>query len=244
MGKVFLIGAGPGDPELMTLKAVRALRAADVVMVDDLVNRECLAHARPDARIIRVGKRGGCRSTPQRFIDKLLVRYAKQGRTIARLKGGDPFVFGRGGEEMLALTQAGIEVEVIPGITAGLGVPAALGIPVTHRQIARGVIFLTGHTEDGSEPNWDALARSGLTLVIYMGVSRLQRIVAELRKAGMPAEMPACVIENGTLESQRQLVTTLGNLSAEGFGSPAIVVIGDVVRFARAAAAVPTAKAA
>ena len=244
MGKVFLIGAGPGDPELMTLKAVRALRGADVVLVDDLVNRECLAHARPDAKIIHVGKRGGCRSTPQRFIDKLLVRYAKQGRTIARLKGGDPFVFGRGGEEMLALTQAGIEVEVVPGITAGLGVPAALGIPVTHRQIARGVIFLTGHTEDGSEPNWDALARSGLTLVIYMGVSRLQRIVAELRKAGMPAEMPACVIENGTLETQRQRVTTLGNLSAEGFGGPAIVVVGDVVRFAQVAAAVPTARAA
>lgn len=228
----------------MTLKAVRALGAADVVLVDDLVNHECLAHARADARIIRVGKRGGCRSTPQRFIDKLLVRYAKQGRTIARLKGGDPFVFGRGGEEMLALTQAGIEVEVIPGITAGLGVPAALGIPVTHRQIARGVIFLTGHTEDGSEPNWDALVRSGLTLVIYMGVSRLQRIVAELRKAGMLAEMPACVIENGTLESQRQRVTTLGNLSAEGFGSPAIVVVGDVVRFAQVAAAVPAARAA
>ena len=244
MGKVFLIGAGPGDPELMTLKAVRALRAADVVLVDDLVNRECLAHARPGARIIRVGKRGGCRSTPQRFIDKLLVRYAKQGRTIARLKGGDPFVFGRGGEEMLALIQAGIEVEVIPGITAGLGVPAALGIPVTHRRMARGVIFLTGHTEDGSEPNWDALARCGLTLVIYMAVSRLQRIVAELRKAGMPAEMPACVIENGTLESQRQRVTTLGNLTAEGFGSPAIVVIGDVVRFAQVAAAVPAARAA
>jgi uroporphyrin-III C-methyltransferase len=244
MGKVFLIGAGPGDPELMTLKAVRALGAADVVLVDDLVNHECLAHARADARIIRVGKRGGCRSTPQRFIDKLLVRYAKQGRTIARLKGGDPFVFGRGGEEMLALTQAGIEVEVIPGITAGLGVPAALGIPVTHRQIARGVIFLTGHTEDGSEPDWNALVRSGLTLVIYMGVSRLQRIVAELRKAGMPADMPACVIENGTLETQRQRVTTLGNLSAEGFGSPAIVVVGEVVRFAQLATAVPAARAA
>jgi len=244
MGKVFLIGAGPGDPELMTLKAVRALGAADVVLVDDLVNHECLAHARADARIIRVGKRGGCRSTPQRFIDKLLVRYAKQGRTIARLKGGDPFVFGRGGEEMLALTEAGIEVEVIPGITAGLGVPAALGIPVTHRQIARGVIFLTGHTEDGSEPDWNALVRSGLTLVIYMGVSRLQRIVAELRKAGMPADMPACVIENGTLETQRQRVTTLGNLSAEGFGSPAIVVVGEVVRFAQLATAVPAARAA
>ena len=244
MGKVFLIGAGPGDPELMTLKAVRALRAADVVLVDELVNRECLAHARPDAKIIRVGKRGGCRSTPQRFIDKLLVRYAKQGRTIARLKGGDPFVFGRGGEEMLALARAGIDVEVIPGITAGLGVSAALGIPVTHRQIARGVTFLTGHTEDGSEPNWDALVRSGLTLVIYMGLSRLQRIVAELRKAGMPAETPACVIENGTLETQRQCVTTLGNLSAEGFGSPAIVVVGEVVRFAQVAAAVPAARAA
>ncbi len=235
MGKVFLIGAGPGDPELMTLKAVRALGSADVVLIDDLVN---------DAKIINVGKRGGCRSTPQRFIEKLLVRYARQGRTIARLKGGDPFVFGRGGEEMQALRAAGVDVDVIPGITAGIGAAAALGIPVTHRSIAHGVTFVTGHTGDAAEPDWTALARSGMTLVIYMGLSRLDWIAAQLRHAGMPADMPACVIENGTLESQRQHVTTLGLLSAEGFASPVIVVIGEVVRFAHVAVAALRARAA
>lgn len=244
MGKVFLIGAGPGDPDLMTLKAVRALGSADVVLIDDLVNRACLAHARPGAKVINVGKRGGCRSTPQRFIEKLLVRYARQGRTIARLKGGDPFVFGRGGEEMQALRAAGIEVDVIPGITAGIGAAAALGIPVTHRSVAHGVTFVTGHTGDGAEPDWNALARSGMTLVIYMGLSRLDWIAAQLRNAGMPADMPACVIENGTLENQRQSVTTLGHLSAEGFASPAIIVVGEVVRFAHVAIAVLRARAA
>jgi uroporphyrin-III C-methyltransferase len=244
MGKVFLIGAGPGDPELMTLKAVRALGSADIVLIDDLVNRACLAHARADAKIINVGKRGGCRSTPQRFIEKLLVRYARQGLAIARLKGGDPFVFGRGGEEMQALRAAGIDVDVIPGITAGIGAAAALGIPVTHRSIAHGVTFVTGHTGDGAEPDWSALARSGMTLVIYMGLSRLDWIAAQLRHAGMPADMPACVIENGTLESQRQCVTTLGHLSAEAFASPAIVVIGEVVRFAHVAIAALRARAA
>jgi len=244
MGKVFLIGAGPGDPDLMTLKAVRALGSADVVLIDDLVNRACLAHARVDAKIINVGKRGGCRSTPQRFIEKLLVRYAREGLAIARLKGGDPFVFGRGGEEMQALQAAGIEVDVIPGITAGIGAAAALGIPVTHRSVAHGVTFVTGHTGDGAEPDWNALARSGMTLVIYMGLSRLDRIAARLRNAGMSEDTPACVIENGTLENQRQCVTTLGHLSAEGFASPAIIVVGDVVRFARVASAAPRARAA
>src|SRR6185503_8563936 len=137
MGKVFLIGAGPGDPELMTLKAARALGCADVILIDELVSRGCLAHARSDAKVIEVGKRGGCRSTPQAFIEKLLVLYSRE-KIVARLKGGDPFVFGRGGEELQALLEQGIEVEVIPGITAGIGVPAMLGIPVTHRDVARG----------------------------------------------------------------------------------------------------------
>ncbi|MEA3194678.1 MAG: uroporphyrin-III C-methyltransferase [Betaproteobacteria bacterium] len=234
MGKVYLIGAGPGDPELMTLKAARALGRADVVLVDELVNRGCLAHARFDAKVIEVGKRGGCKSTPQAFIEKLLVQYAKQGMTVARLKGGDPFVFGRGGEELEALIAQGIEVEVIPGITAGLGVPAALGIPVTHRDAARGVTFVTGHTRDGEAPNWEALARSGTTLVVYMGLKNFEHIVASLLAAGMGAQTPACVIENGTLKTQRQRVATLGTLSAQGFQGPAILVIGEVVRFARA----------
>ena len=243
-GKVFLIGAGPGDPELMTLKAARALGRADVVLVDDLVNRGCLAHVRSNAKVIEVGKRGGCKATPQVFIEKLLVKYARQGHVVARLKGGDPFVFGRGGEEMQAVLAAGIEVEVIPGITAGTAIPAALGIPVTHRELARGVTFVTGHTKDGAQPNWEALARSGTTLVVYMGLSNLEAIVAALRAAGMDPTTPACIVENGTLRNQRQAIATLATLSGEEFRSPCLIVIGEVVRFARVAAAVPHARAA
>ena len=242
-GKVYLIGAGPGDPELMTLKAARALGRADVVLVDELVNRGCLAHARSDAKVIEVGKRGGCKSTPQAFIDKLLVQYARQGYTVARLKGGDPFVFGRGGEEMQAALDAGLEVEVIAGVTAGIGVPACLGIPVTHRELARGVTLVTGHTKDGSEPNWRALTRSGTTLVLYMALRNLEKIAAALKAAGMDPATPACIVENGSLRTQRHLVTVLGALSGAGFQGPCIVVIGEVVRFARSSA-VPQARAA
>ena len=237
MGKVFLIGAGPGDPELLTLKAVRALRSAHVVMVDDLVDRRCLKHAHPEARVIEVGKRGGCCSTPQEFIEKLLISYAAEGKTVARLKGGDPFVFGRGGEELQTLTEAGIEVEVIPGITAGTAAPATLGIPVTHREIARGVTFVTGHSNDGAEPDWATLARCGTTLVIYMGVKRPSHIACALMKSGMPPGTPACAIENGTLESQRQVLGTVGDLekrvSEEKLASPAIIVVGEVVSLGR-----------
>ena len=241
---VTLIGAGPGDPELMTLKAARALGAADVVLVDELVNRGCLAHVRSDARIIEVGKRGGCKSTPQAFIERMLVLYARQGKNVVRLKGGDPFVFGRGGEEVEALHEHGIDVEIIPGVTAGTAVPATLGIPVTHRDLARGVTFVTGHSKDGSDPDWNALARSGTTLVIYMGLKNMTRIVASLKAAGMDAATPACIIENGTLHNQRQSISTLGSLTAAGFSSPALVVIGEVVRYARVAAAAQKAKAA
>jgi uroporphyrin-III C-methyltransferase len=239
---VTLIGAGPGDPELLTLKAARALGAADVVLVDELVNRGCLAHVRSDARIIEVGKRGGCKSTPQAFIEKLLILYSKENKNVVRLKGGDPFVFGRGGEEVEALRAQGIEVEVIPGITAGTAVPASIGIPVTHRDLARGVTFVTGHTKDGAEPDWASLVRSRTTLVIYMGLRGLQRILSSLKAAGMDAATPACLIENGTLHSQKQRVATLGTLTADGFTGPAIIVVGEVVRFAttgemRAAAA-------
>jgi uroporphyrin-III C-methyltransferase len=247
-GKVTLIGAGPGDPELMTLKAARTLAAADVVLVDELVNRGCLAHARSDARVIEVGKRSGCKSTPQVFIEKLCILYARTGCRVARLKGGDPFVFGRGGEELQALLAAGIEVEVIPGVTAGIGVPAALGIPVTHRGVARGVTFVTGHTKDGEEPDWEALARSRTTLVVYMGLRRLAEIVSALRKAGLPEATPACAIENGTLRTQREVFAALGALpdavARARVASPALIVIGDVVRFARVAAAEPRARAA
>lgn len=241
---VMLIGAGPGDPELMTLKAARALAAADVVLVDELVNRGCLAHVRSTAKVIEVGKRGGCKSTPQAFIEKLLILYSREKKSVVRLKGGDPFVFGRGGEEAEALRAAGIEVGVIPGITAGTAVPAALGIPVTHRELARGVTFVTGHTRDGAEPDWQSLARSRTTLVVYMGLKNLQKILSALKAAGMDPATPACLIENGTLHDQRARVATLATLSGDGFGGPALIVIGEVVRFARVAAAAPKAKAA
>jgi uroporphyrin-III C-methyltransferase len=236
-GKVWLIGAGPGDAELLTLKAVRALAEADVVLIDDLVNREVLVHVRPMARVIEVGKRGGCKSTPQAFIEKLMVRLAKTGATVVRLKGGDPFMFGRGGEEMLALRAAGIDHEVVPGITSGMAVPASIGIPVTHRECSRGVTFVTGHSAV-SEPNWSALAQSGTTLVIYMGVGNLPRIQPALLAAGMPASLPACAIQNGTRRDARQVVSTLGTLHGDvvnaGIGSPAIIVIGEVVSLANA----------
>jgi uroporphyrin-III C-methyltransferase len=235
-GKVFLIGAGPGDPELMTLKAARALGAADVVLIDDLVRRGCLAHAFSGAKVIEVGKRGGCKATPQEFIERLMIQYARQGTKVARLKGGDPFVFGRGGEELAALRAAGIEVEVIPGITAGIGAPATLGIPLTHRLVARGVTFISGHSASGAEPDWRALASQGTTLVIYMGLARIEAIVGSLMAAGMPASTPACAIENATLRNQRQVIATLDSLRAEiqraRLAAPAIIVIGEVVRFA------------
>jgi uroporphyrin-III C-methyltransferase len=236
-GKVYLVGAGPGDPELLTLKATRALARADVVMIDDLVDRRVLEFA-PAARVIEVGKRGGCKSTPQEFIERLMVRLARRGSIIARIKGGDPFVFGRGGEEALTLAQAGIECEVIPGITAGIGVPAALGIPVTHRGLARGVTFVTGHTRDGSGPDWAALARTDTTLVIYMGMQRVAAITAALRSAGMLATTPAAAIQNGTTQLQRHVVATLATLAdaarEAALGSPALIVIGEVVGLARA----------
>ena len=236
-GRVLLIGAGPGDPELLTIKAARALAAADVVLVDDLVDRRVLAHARPGARIVQVGKRGGCRSTPQAFIEKLMVRLARRGACVARLKGGDPFVFGRGGEELAVLRAAGVEVEVVPGVTAGLAVPAALGIPVTHRGVARGVSFVTGHARDGSRPDWRALRATGNTVVVYMGMARISALVDDMLAAGYPADTPACAIQSGTLATQRALVVLLGELPAAvasaQLGSPAILVIGEVVRHAR-----------
>ena len=237
-GKVYLIGAGPGDPELLTLKAVRVLGTADVVLVDDLVDRRVLVHLRSGARVIEVGKRGGCKSTPQAFIEKLMVRLARRGVAVARLKGGDPFVFGRGGEEIEALAAAGVPFEVVSGITAGIAAPAALGIPVTHRDIARGVTFLTGHARDGAEPDWKALRACGSTLVIYMGLKRVAALVSGMLQAGFPTDTPACAIRNGTLETQAEVVTTLGALpAAAALGSPAILVIGDVVSLARAQAA-------
>lgn len=230
------MGTGPGDPELLTLKAVRILGDADVVLVDDLVNREVLQYA-SKARIVEVGKRGGCKSTPQHFINRMMIALAQQGQRVVRLKGGDVFLFGRGGEEMLELRAAGIDVDIVPGITSGTSVPATLGIPVTHREFTHGVTFVTGHTKDGEPVNWRALAESGTTLVIYMGMKNLPEIVSGLLEAGMATETPAAVIQHGTLPEQKQVITTLAMLPMavhqSGLGSPALIVVGDVVRLAQ-----------
>jgi uroporphyrin-III C-methyltransferase len=239
--RVTLVGAGPGDPELLTIKAVKAIRRATVLLVDDLVSDGVLRYARASARIVRVGKRGGCASTPQAFIHKLMVAEARRGERVVRLKGGDPFVFGRGGEECDALRAAGIQVDVVSGLTAGIAGPAAIGIPVTDRRHAAGVAFVTGHAQDGvggeggqGGPDWMALARSGLTLVIYMGVARCRDIQRSLLDAGMAPDTPAAIISQACTPSQRQALCSLGELAdtlqREALPSPALLVVGDVVR--------------
>jgi uroporphyrin-III C-methyltransferase len=247
--KVWLVGAGPGDPELLTLRAVRVLGQADVVLCDDLVDTRVLAHVNPAARVLKVGKRGGCISTDQRFIHKVMIREARSGQRVVRLKGGDPFVFGRGGEECAALQAAGIAVEVVSGITAGIAAPAAIGVPVTDRRYAPGVAFVTGHSGDkpgdklggnsdepGQPPNWAALAQSGLTLVIYMGLARCESITSALIAGGLAADTPAAAISSAHTPRQRHALCTLATLAAtvarEGLASPAILVVGDVVRAA------------
>ena len=237
-GSVTLVGAGPGDPELLTLKAVRAIGAATVLLVDDLVNDAVLAHASPRARIVPVGKRGGCQSTPQAFIDKLMLGAAREGEVVVRLKGGDPFIFGRGGEEVEHLQSQGIAVQVVNGITAGLAGLTSLGVPLTHREHAHGVLFVTGHAKPGdSGTDWAqiaATARSAkLTLVIYMGVSGAAQIQQDLL-SGLPASTPVAIIQHASLAHQRHAVTSLGQLTAtlarERLGSPSVIVVGDVVR--------------
>jgi len=238
IAKVFLVGAGPGDPELLTLAAVRALRAADVVLVDDLVNRAVLEHTRPGTRVIAVGKRGGSRSTPQAFIERLMLQEARAGHTVVRLKGGDPFLFGRGGEESAHLRAAGVEVTVIPGITSGLAAPLVAGISVTHREASPGVIFVTGHEKDGAGEriDWEALAASGLTLVIYMGVAKAGRIQERLLAAGLSGATPVAAVASATLAEQRIATGTLQAMAQmiqrAGIVSPAILVIGEVARAA------------
>ncbi|HXE49903.1 MAG TPA: uroporphyrinogen-III C-methyltransferase [Ramlibacter sp.] len=235
--RVTLVGAGPGDPELLTLKALKAIRAATVLLVDDLVSPDIVAFASPGARVIHVGKRGGCRSTPQTFIEKMMVIAAKEGENVVRLKGGDPFIFGRGGEEVEHLREAGVQVKVVNGITSGLAAVTALGVPLTHREHAHGVVFVTGHAHHGSQgTHWRALAATAreakLTLVIYMGVSGAARIQEELL-TGLPASTPVAVIQRVSLPDQRQAVTTLGELHAtiarEQLASPSVIVVGDVI---------------
>ena len=237
-GKCTLVGAGPGDPELLTLKALKAIQNATVLFVDDLVSAEIVAFASSTARIVYVGKRGGCKSTPQAFIEKLMVMAVKEGDTVVRLKGGDPFIFGRGGEEVEHLRAAGIAVTVVNGITAGLAAMTSLGVPLTHRKHAHGVVFVTGHAKPGDvETDWASLSKTAfdarLTLVIYMGMTSSQHIQEQLLR-GLPARTPVAIIQNASLGTQRHAVCTLDQLRAtierEGLQSPSVIVVGDVLQ--------------
>lgn len=237
-GTCTLVGAGPGDPELLTVKAVKAIKAATMLLVDDLVHKDIVALAPPGARIVHVGKRGGCESTPQSYIEKLMLSAVRHGETVVRLKGGDPFIFGRGGEEAEHLQAAGIAVTVVNGITSGLAAVTTLGAPLTHREHARGVLFISGHARPGgSGTDWTKLAETAhsehLTLVIYMGVSGARSIQQGLL-AGLPAQTPVAVIQNATLVDQRHAVCALADLhdtlEREGLGSPSVIVVGDVLR--------------
>jgi uroporphyrin-III C-methyltransferase/precorrin-2 dehydrogenase/sirohydrochlorin ferrochelatase/uroporphyrin-III C-methyltransferase len=231
--RVFLIGAGPGDPELLTVKAMRLLGEADVVVYDRLVAPEILDFVPAGASRIYVGKAPGNHPLPQEEINELLVKLARSGRTVARLKGGDPFVFGRGSEEAGHLAANGIPFEVVPGITAASGCAAAAGLPLTHRGLATGVRFVTGHCRAGGELDWDCLADPDTTLVVYMGLARMQSISDSLIDAGLASSTPAAAVSAGTTPRQKVCRTTLGNLHAavteEGLHPPVLVYIGRVV---------------
>jgi uroporphyrinogen III methyltransferase/synthase len=234
---VYLVGAGPGDPGLMTRRSLDLIAAADVILYDRLIPAGALAGARPDAQLVYVGKAAGAESMPQERINALLVEHGRADATVVRLKGGDPFVFGRGGEEAEALAEAGVPFEVVPGVTAGVAAPAYAGIPVTHRDAASAVAFVTGHEDPAkaqSAIDWRALAAFPGTLVLYMGVRRLAEIAERLVAAGRPADEPAAVVERGTLPGQRTVTGTLAELAdlvaRAGVRPPAVTVIGPVAR--------------
>mgnify|MGYP005846821861 CR=1 FL=1 len=237
LGKVYLVGAGPGDPGLLTLKGKGLLECADVVVYDALVSPQILAMINPQAEKIDAGKRMGRHSLLQEKTTQLLIDKAQTHAIVVRLKGGDPFVFGRGGEEMQDLVQAGVSVEVVPGVTSGIAAPAYAGIPLTHRDYSSSVTFVTGHEAAGKyrpKVNWNAIAHGSETIVIYMGVHNLPHIVAELCQAGLKDETPVALIRWGTRPDQEELVGTLATIveqvEAAQFGSPAIVVFGNVVQ--------------
>ncbi|HEY6620066.1 MAG TPA: siroheme synthase CysG [Steroidobacteraceae bacterium] len=232
-GEVTLVGAGPGDPELLTLKALRALQDADVILHDRLVPQAVLDMARRDARRICVGKAAGSIGRTQAEINALLIEHAAQGMRVVRLKGGDPFIFGRGGEELEALQQAQIRFSVIPGITAAAGCAAYAGIPLTHRDHAHSVTFVTGHQDsDGREPDYRALAKPGITAVFYMGLARVEHIAAQFLRHGAPKTLPAALIAQGTLENQRVVTGTLATIAEAAtracLESPTLLVVGEV----------------
>ena len=236
IGKVYLVGAGPGDPGLMTLKGKALLECADVVVYDALVSPQVLAMINPNAEQINAGKRKGMHSLVQEDITQLLVNKAQSGGCIVRLKGGDPFIFGRGGEEMEELVAAGVPVEVVPGITSGIAAPAYAGIPLTHRNYSSSVTFVTGHEGAGKyrpAVNWQAIAHGSETIVIYMGIHNLPYIIGQLLMAGLSATTPIALIRWGTRPEQEELRGTLETIVRQvekiGFSAPAIAVIGQVV---------------
>ncbi|MEJ8836540.1 uroporphyrinogen-III C-methyltransferase [Ramlibacter sp. AN1133] len=234
-GTVYLVGAGPGDPELLTLRAARLLAQADVVVYDHLVGPDVLQLVGPRADLVYVGKERAKHTLRQEDINTLLARLARAHGCVVRLKGGDPFVFGRGGEELQALAQAGVPFEVVPGVTAGCGVAAYAGIPLTHRDHAQACMFVTGHLKDGSTGlDWAALARPRQTVVIYMGLAGLATICERLIAHGLPPHWPAAVVEQGTLPEQRVVAATLATLADEvaaaGLASPCLTIVGEVVR--------------
>jgi len=237
--RVWLVGAGPGDPELLTLKAARVLARADVVVHDRLVAAEILARLPRRAKRIYAGKQPGRHAMTQEEINRLLVRLARQGKRVVRLKGGDPFIFGRGGEEALALARAGVRFEVIPGITAATGVAAAAGIPLTHRDLAQACVLVTGSRRKGApDLDWKGLARPGQTIVVYMGLAGLERVSRELIAHGLSPRTPAAIVQQGTTANQRVVEGTLSalpRLAAEArLRAPTLIVIGKVVRLRRA----------
>ena len=238
-GMVHLVGAGPGDPDLLTMKAHRLLQRADVVVYDRLVSAEVLAMARRDAERIYVGKRRGNHSQSQDEINARLVALARAGKSVVRLKGGDPLLFGRGGEEIGALAEAGVTVEVVPGITAALGCAASTGIPLTHRDHAQTCLFVTGHRKDGRlDLDWPTLARPRQTVVIYMGLDALPTIAAQLVAHGLPGSTPVALIENGTTDRERRVVGTLATIDAQAMRArlegPTLCMVGEVVGLALA----------
>ncbi len=235
-GEVWLVGAGPGDPELLTLKALKLLRSADVVVHDRLTPQPILDLAGPKARLIDVGKRKSRHTLPQDGINALLVGLAREGLKVVRLKGGDPFVFGRGGEELQACREADVVCHVVPGVSSGLAAGASAGAPLTHRGLAQAVTFVTGHAASGQAPDldWAALARPNQTVVVYMGLSTAPAIASSLIQAGRAASTPALVVEKASLADERRIATTLGRLGEDiqGLDGPAILILGEVAGLA------------
>lgn len=233
-GKIFLVGAGPGDPDLLTLKAAKALRSADVVLHDELVSAEILRLIPANAELVNVGKRAGMKSTPQQEINQLLVRYAKSGLQVVRLKGGDPFIFGRGGEELEALRQAGIEVEIVPGVTAALGAGAAAQIPLTHRDLSSTLILVTGNSRQSDHiANWPDRLPSNATIVVYMPGNDLESLQQRLLSSGVAPRTPFAIISAATTQFQQVHISTVADLSrSPQLAAPKLLIVGEVVRLA------------